>query len=84
MIIMPPTIPSNPAMCSLCPRPKKPQKKLVRFDSVVDTFSISDSNGPRRVSKFFQFILIKNFSVFFSILAFVYLKNFFFFNDLFN
>ncbi|CAD6209012.1 GSCOCG00003659001-RA-CDS [Cotesia congregata] len=48
MIIMPPTIPPDSAMCSLCPRPKKPQKKLVRFDSVVDTFSISDSSGPRR------------------------------------
>lgn len=51
---MPPTIPSNPIMCSLCPRAKKSQhpKKLVRFDSVVDTISISDSNctAPRRVS----------------------------------
>ncbi|CAG5107513.1 Protein of unknown function [Cotesia congregata] len=49
---MPPTIPPDSAMCSLCPRPKKPQKKLVRFDSVVDTFSISDSSGPRRSKQF--------------------------------
>ncbi|XP_026824957.1 disks large 1 tumor suppressor protein isoform X20 [Ooceraea biroi] len=44
---MPPTTPTDPAMCSLCPRPKKAHhpKKLVRFDSIVDTFSISDSNA---------------------------------------
>ncbi|KAL0132128.1 hypothetical protein PUN28_000112 [Cardiocondyla obscurior] len=44
---MPPTTPSDPAMCSLCPRSKKAHhpKKLVRFDSIVDTFSISDSNA---------------------------------------
>nr|KAF7437743.1 hypothetical protein H0235_000134 [Vespula pensylvanica] len=42
---MPPTTPTDSAMCSLCPRSKKAQhpKKLVRFDSVVDTFSITDS-----------------------------------------
>lgn len=42
---MPPTTPT--AMCSLCPRSKKAHhpKKLVRFDSIVDTFSISDSNA---------------------------------------
>jgi len=45
---MPPTTPTDPGMCSLCPRTKKAQhpKKLVRFDSIVDTFSISDSNAP--------------------------------------
>lgn len=37
---MPPT-----AMCSLCPRKKPLPKKLVRFDSVVDTFSISECNS---------------------------------------
>ena len=44
---MPPTTPTDSAMCSLCPRSKKAQhpKKLVRFDSIVDTFSISDSNA---------------------------------------
>ncbi|XP_076643511.1 MAGUK family member discs large 1 isoform X20 [Halictus rubicundus] len=44
---MPPTTPTDSAMCSLCPRSKKPHhpKKLVRFDSIVDTFSISDSNA---------------------------------------
>ncbi|XP_076223891.1 MAGUK family member discs large 1 isoform X16 [Nomia melanderi] len=44
---MPPTTPTDSAMCSLCPRSKKPQhpKKLVRFDSIVDTFSISESNA---------------------------------------
>ncbi|XP_076164052.1 disks large 1 tumor suppressor protein-like isoform X16 [Ptiloglossa arizonensis] len=44
---MPPMTPKDSAMCSLCPRSKKPQhpKKLVRFDSIVDTFSISDSNA---------------------------------------
>lgn len=44
---MPPTTPTDPAMCSLCPRSKKAHhpKKLVRFDSIVDTFSISDSNA---------------------------------------
>lgn len=30
-------------MCSLCPR--KIPKKIVRFDSFVDTFSISDINS---------------------------------------
>ncbi|KAL2749759.1 disks large 1 tumor suppressor protein isoform X17 [Vespula maculifrons] len=51
---MPPTTPTDSAMCSLCPRSKKAQhpKKLVRFDSVVDTFSITDSGttNNRRVS----------------------------------
>lgn len=44
---MPPTTPTDSAMCSLCPRSKKAHhpKKLVRFDSIVDTFSISDSNA---------------------------------------
>ncbi|TGZ38991.1 Uncharacterized protein DBV15_02369 [Temnothorax longispinosus] len=44
---MPPTTPTDPAMCSLCPRSKKAHhpKKFVRFDSIVDTFSISDSNA---------------------------------------
>ncbi|KAL0274840.1 UNVERIFIED_CONTAM: hypothetical protein PYX00_002871 [Menopon gallinae] len=47
-------------MCSLCPRPKKPpSKKLVRFDSVVDTYSISECpssvNNTRRVSTDFRF-----------------------------
>jgi hypothetical protein len=32
-------------MCSLCPRKKPLPKKLVRFDSVVDTFSISECNS---------------------------------------
>lgn len=44
---MPPTTPTDSAMCSLCPRSKKAQhpKKLVRFDSVVDTFSITDNSA---------------------------------------
>ncbi|XP_020284245.1 disks large 1 tumor suppressor protein isoform X20 [Pseudomyrmex gracilis] len=44
---MPPTTPTDSAMCSLCPRSKKAHhpKKLVRFDSIVDTFSISDCNA---------------------------------------
>ncbi|KYN40517.1 hypothetical protein ALC56_05462 [Trachymyrmex septentrionalis] len=59
---MPPTTPTDPAMCSLCPRSKKAHhpKKLVRFDSIVDTFSISDSNAAtnERVSAtIFYFVL---------------------------
>lgn len=58
---MPPTISTNSDMCSLCPRSKKthPSKKLVRFDSVVDTFSISDSTITcrRRVRYFTSFFL---------------------------
>ncbi|KYB29112.1 hypothetical protein TcasGA2_TC032078 [Tribolium castaneum] len=34
-------------MCSLCPRKKPPPKKAVRFDSYVDTFSISDTSMHR-------------------------------------
>lgn len=41
-------------MCSLCPRKKAQNKKIVRFDSIVDTFSISDVNtsnsGHNKVS----------------------------------
>ncbi|XP_072379967.1 disks large 1 tumor suppressor protein isoform X12 [Diabrotica undecimpunctata] len=38
---------SNQKMCSLCPRKKSVHKKAVRFDSVVDTFSISDVSQHR-------------------------------------
>lgn len=34
-------------MCTFCPIRKPPPKKAVRFDSYVDTFSISDASGPK-------------------------------------
>ncbi|XP_076251248.1 MAGUK family member discs large 1 isoform X10 [Rhynchophorus ferrugineus] len=42
---MPPT--NSQTMCSLCPRRKPMPKKAVRFDSYVDTFSISDCSGQK-------------------------------------
>lgn len=58
-------------MCSLCPRKKTPQKKIVRFDSFVDTFSISDINtsSGQKVSDFFSEILQNIFIMNYSVLA---------------
>ncbi|KAH1020160.1 hypothetical protein HUJ04_009876 [Dendroctonus ponderosae] len=51
---MPPTHIQSKNMCTFCPIRKPPLKKAVRFDSYVDTFSISDASGHK---------VIKNISV---------------------
>ncbi|XP_066140900.1 disks large 1 tumor suppressor protein isoform X5 [Euwallacea fornicatus] len=44
---MPPTSFSPSNMCSFCPIRKPPSKRAVRFDSYVDTFSISDVSAHK-------------------------------------
>ncbi|XP_066259365.1 disks large 1 tumor suppressor protein isoform X7 [Euwallacea similis] len=44
---MPPTSSSSSNMCSFCPIRKPPSKRAVRFDSYVDTFSISDASAHK-------------------------------------